>query len=115
MKKTEIAEVKEDENHAYGISTRTVSTRIDSRGVKFALCEMTKYVSQNANRYLRENPDVKYILIFNGTGKLSARSKGFDLNTLNGLAGHPQAAGGQYAESFLKRLKNGLVKELGYK
>ena len=110
--------VKAKENAVYDEAMRSVKVRVDSKGHKFAIVCMNDYVSQNANRYLREHPDTIYVIILYSTNrrKVSARAvKGFDLTTIKGLSGHPGAAGGLYSADFLDRLEDGYVKELGYK
>ena len=110
--------IKENEDKEYTEAMETLKVRTDCKNNKFALCIMSKYITQNGNRYLMEHPEIVYILVRYKTNsrKLSARSvDGFNLNNLKGLAGHPKAAGGTFSPDFLNRLENGFINELGYK
>lgn len=113
-----VKNIKENEDKEYTEAMETLKVRTDCKNNKFAICTMSKYITQNGNRYLMEHSEIIYILIRYKTNsrKLSARAvDGFNLNSLKGLAGHPKAAGGTFSQDFLNRLENGFINELGYK
>lgn len=114
--KETIEKARKKEDEAYIKALEKIQVRTDSQENKFAIARMPCYMNENTHRYLYEHEDVRYILNLGRNG-ISARSidDTFDLNRLQGMAGHPKATGGAYALYFINQLESGEIHELGYK
>lgn len=109
-----LTEMKNRERKNYNRTLQTLKIREDEDGNKFGIIEGLQQSSLVANKIIKENPSLMYVLIYyqNNLTKLSARSNKdkFDLNNLNGFHGHPGAAGGCFDQNWVIRLINGEVK-----
>ena len=104
-----------EENEAYEDAISDAQTRTDARGNKFTIMCMSKFITENGNRYLREHEDVVYILSL-GSEYISARCReGFNLTQLEGLKGHPRASAGPFSPDFIEDLWDDVVHELNYR
>lgn len=111
-----VQRVIEKENREYMMATKEMKTRTDRKGLRFGITYIDDYASQVANRILKENRSMKYLLILNHrhTNKLSARSKSIDLNSLKGVRGHRKAAGGLFNPRMLQELYSGRIQSIEY-
>ena len=90
-----ITEYKRKENRDYNNCLETINFQTDCKNIEFAVYKSFGNVSLIANRILRENPNLKYVIIDYGNDRFSARSKpDFDLLQLQRLQGHRNSAGG---------------------
>ena len=99
----------------YDEAVDDVQMRKDVRGNKFALMHMTKFITENCNRFLNEHGDVVYVLSL-GYEFISARFRnGFNLNQFEGIQGHPRAGAGHFSSKFIEDLWYGRKHELNYR
>lgn len=121
---THIEAAKEKEYKEYLAATKNMQIKVDDLGNKYIIYHGSSKVSIVCSRILAENKDIVYILNFNTysgssrkriNGRVSARSTGFDVTTLQGIHGHKEAGGGSFSESKLKRIWYYQNQHLGYK
>ena len=86
---------------------KTLQFRIDDRQRIFVLCKAIGNISLVSNILLKRHTDIKYILLYKELSKktiqISARSRSIDIdmNELEGLEGHPLAAGAYMDSEFV--------------
>lgn len=88
----------EKEERAYQEAISNLQIRTDLKGNQFGLTEMSSSISLTADRLLKEYSFLQYLVIVNNyngiTGKLSLRSKKFDVLQIFPIKGHSEAGGG---------------------
>ena len=87
---------------------KTLQFRVDDRRRIFGVCKSIGNVSLVSNEMMKRHPDIKYILLYKEIDKkisqISARSRSIDIdmNELDGLEGHPLAAGAYMSSDFIR-------------
>lgn len=116
---------REKEDREYGYALDNVQKREDSNGNLFMLFHGASKISYIANRMLKENPDISYVVAANTwtgdpkrreiSGKISIRSRvdgPVHANDFKGVNGHLAAAGGELDVSFVRSLLEGEINEI---
>ena len=111
MEKELIDQARQREEDVLSESRKKLQIRKDSRGSMFGLFSAKSKISLTCHALLRENPELDYIICINTwggiTGKLSFRSRDFNLHQLCFAAGHTVASGGQLEPDEAIRLLEG--------
>lgn len=119
-----IQKQKEREAYILNESRRNLQIRTDNRNKKFGLFIGSSKISQTCSSLLNEFKNLDYIICVNNfqngkpnsiNGKVSVRSKGFDVGQLGGINGHKEAGGGSFNIEHLKKLMKGDIVNLKYK
>ena len=105
---TSIMQIMHEEDKAYKEATKEMKIYTDSKGIRYGVMPIKRYVSIISNRALNNNQELTYIIGYFNNGRISIRSKtNFDITTLKGICGHKNAAGGFMNKNEIKDLING--------
>lgn len=89
-------------------SLKTAQFRVDERKRVFMICKAVGNISLVSNMLMKRHTDISYILLYREIDKsltqISARSRSIevDMNELDGLEGHPLAAGAYMSNEFIR-------------
>lgn len=110
-------------NESIKKAKENLTIRIDEEGRKFGIYFGSKQISLVCHDILSTS-DLEYVVNINTyqkgipeavNGKISVRSKNFDITRLRGINGHKLAGGGMYTDDFLTKLWNGDINNIPYK